>query len=351
MDEKKDIMSMTQAQLKDFVISLGEGAFRAKQLFKWMHSGTPIDEMSNLSKTFREKLKTVADYRLPKIEEKFVSKLDGTVKYLFSLNDGECVESVLMRYEHGNTICVSSQAGCRMGCKFCASTLAGKVRDLTPSEILGQVALAARDSGERVDGIVMMGIGEPLDNYDNVIRFLRLVGDPDGLGIGMRHISLSTCGVVPGIKKLADEGIPVTLSVSLHAYDDEKRKEIMPIARKYSIAELLSACKYYFDKTGRRVSFEYTLISGKNDSMEDAAGLARILKRGMGVPCHVNLIMLNEVDETGLRTVDRKSATRFADELKKLGQNATVRRRLGSDIDASCGQLRLRRNRAVGKNV
>lgn len=351
MDSKKDIMSMTQAELKDFVVSLGEGAFRAKQLFKWMHSGTPIDEMSNLSKTFREKLKTVADYRLPKIEEKFVSKIDGTVKYLFSLNDGECVESVLMRYEHGNTICVSSQAGCRMGCAFCASTLAGKVRDLTPSEILGQVALAARDSGERVDGIVMMGIGEPLDNYDNVIRFLRLVGDHEGLGIGMRHISLSTCGVVPGIKKLADEGIPVTLSVSLHAYDDEKRKEIMPIARKYSIAELLSACKYYFDKTGRRVSFEYTLISGKNDSMEDAAGLARILKRGMGVPCHVNLIMLNEVDETGLRTVDRKSATRFADELKKLGQNATVRRRLGSDIDASCGQLRLRRNRAVGKNV
>lgn len=351
MDSKKDIMSMTQAELKDFVVSLGEGAFRAKQLFKWMHSGTPIDEMSNLSKTFREKLKTVADYRLPKIEEKFVSKIDGTVKYLFSLNDGECVESVLMRYEHGNTICVSSQAGCRMGCAFCASTLAGKVRDLTPSEILGQVALAARDSGERVDGIVMMGIGEPLDNYDNVIRFLRLVGDPDGLGIGMRHISISTCGVVPGIKKLADEGIPVTLSVSLHAYNDEKRKEIMPIARKYSIAELLSACKYYFDKTGRRVSFEYTLISGKNDSMEDAAGLARILKRGMGVPCHVNLIMLNEVDETGLRTVDRKSATRFADELKKLGQNATVRRRLGSDIDASCGQLRLRRNRAVGKNV
>ncbi len=351
MDSKKDIMSMTQAELKDFVVSLGEGAFRAKQLFKWMHSGTPIDEMSNLSKTFREKLKTVADYRLPKIEEKFVSKIDGTVKYLFSLNDGECVESVLMRYEHGNTICVSSQAGCRMGCAFCASTLAGMVRDLTPSELLGLVALAARDSGERVDGIVMMGIGEPLDNYDNVIRFLRLVGDPDGMGIGMRHISLSTCGVVPGIKKLADEGIPVTLSVSLHAYDDEKRKEIMPIARKYSIAELLSACKYYFDKTGRRVSFEYTLISGKNDSMEDAAGLARILKRGMGVPCHVNLIMLNEVDETGLRTVDRKSATRFADELKKLGQNATVRRRLGSDIDASCGQLRLNRNRAVGKNV
>ena len=350
MDQKKDIMSMTLPELREFVTSMGESAFRAKQLMKWMHSGTPIEEMTNLSKDFRRRLAEEADYRLPKIEDKFVSEIDGTVKYLFSLNDGECVESVLMKYEHGNTLCVSSQAGCRMGCKFCASTLSGKARDLTPSEILGQVALASRDSGERVDGIVMMGIGEPLDNYDNVIRFLQLVGDADGLGIGMRHISLSTCGVVPGIIKLADEGIPITLSVSLHAYDDEKRREIMPIARKYSISELLSACRYYFDKTGRRVSFEYTLISGKNDSMEDAAGLAKLLRRGMGVPCHVNLIMLNEVDETGLRTVDRRSAAKFADELIRLGQNATVRRRLGSDIDASCGQLRLRRNRAIEEN-
>ncbi len=345
METRPDIMSMTLPELGEFVKSLGEPAFRAKQLFSWMHKGTPIDEMTNLSKAFRDKLKSEADYRLPTIEKKFTSKLDGTVKYLFALNDGECVESVLMKYEHGNTICVSSQAGCRMGCKFCASTLAGRVRDLTPSEILGQVAVAARDSGERIHGIVMMGIGEPLDNYDNVIKFLRLVGDEDGLCIGMRHISLSTCGIVPGIIRLADEGIPVTLSVSLHAYDNEKRKSIMPIARKYHVDELLSACKYYFNKTGRRVSFEYTLISGKNDSMEDAAGLAALLKRGMGVPCHVNLIMLNEVDETGLHTVDRKSAHRFEAELKRLGQNATVRRRLGSDIDASCGQLRLSRNK------
>ncbi|MBR5633534.1 MAG: radical SAM protein, partial [Clostridia bacterium] len=215
---------MTLPELSEFVKSLGEPAFRAKQLFSWMHKGTPIDEMTNLSKAFRDKLKAEADYRLPAIERKLVSKLDGTVKYLFALNDGECVESVLMKYEHGNTICVSSQAGCRMGCKFCASTLAGRVRDLTPSEILGQVAVAARDSGERIHGIVMMGIGEPLDNYDNVIRFLRLVGDEMGLCIGMRHISLSTCGIVPGIIRLADEGIPVTLSVSLHAYDNEKRK-------------------------------------------------------------------------------------------------------------------------------
>lgn len=342
---------MTLPELREFITSMGESAFRAKQLFKWMHSGTPIEEMSNLSKDFRRRLTEEADYRLPKIEKKLVSKKDGTIKYLFALSDGECVESVLMKYEHGNTICVSSQAGCRMGCAFCASTLAGKTRDLTPSEILGQVALASRDSGERIHGIVMMGIGEPLDNYDNVIRFLRLVGNEEGLGIGMRHISLSTCGIVPGIRRLADEGIPVTLSVSLHAYDDEKRRAIMPIARKYSIDELLAACKYYFDKTGRRVSFEYTLISGKNDSMEDAAGLASLLKRGMGgAPCHVNLIMLNEVDETGLRTVDRKSASKFESELKRLGQNATIRRRLGSDIDASCGQLRLSRNRENAKN-
>ncbi|MBR6808312.1 MAG: 23S rRNA (adenine(2503)-C(2))-methyltransferase RlmN [Clostridia bacterium] len=345
MTNKPDIMSMTLPELCEFVKSLGEPSFRAKQLFSWMHAGAPIDRMTNLSKKFRERLTLEADYRLPTIEEKYVSKLDGTVKYLFSLSDGECVESVLMKYEHGNTICVSSQAGCRMGCKFCASTLAGKVRDLTPSEILGQVVLAAADSGERVHGIVMMGIGEPLDNYDNVIRFLRLVGDENGLNIGMRHISLSTCGIVPGIKRLADEGIPVTLSVSLHAYDNETRRSIMPIANKYSIDELLAACKYYFDKTGRRVSFEYTLISGKNDSMADAAGLASLLKRGMGVPCHVNLIMLNEVDETGMKTVNKKNAAAFANELCRLGQNATVRRRLGSDIDASCGQLRLNRNR------
>ncbi len=350
MENRPDIMSMTLPELQVFVKELGEPTFRAKQLFTWMHSGTPIDEMTNLSKKFRELLKEKADYRLPVIENKFTSKLDGTVKYLFALNDGECVESVLMKYEHGNTICVSSQAGCRMGCAFCASTLSGKVRDLTPSEILGQVAVAARDSGERIHGIVMMGIGEPLDNYDNVIKFLRLVGDENGLCIGMRHISLSTCGIVPGIHRLADEGTPVTLSVSLHAYDNEKRKSIMPIARKYPIDELLAACKYYFTKTGRRVSFEYTLISGKNDSMEDAAGLASLLKRGMGVPCHVNLIMLNEVDETGLRTVDKKSAHKFENELKRLGQNATVRRRLGSDIDASCGQLRLSRNRNLNES-
>ena len=342
---KPDIMSMTREELEELFRELGEPRFRAAQLFGWMNSGASFDEMTNLPLALRRRLSEYTDYRLPTVERRLVSKRDGTVKYLFALSDGECVESVLMRYSYGNTLCVSSQAGCRMGCAFCASTLSGRARDLTASEILGQAVLAARDSGERIHGIVMMGIGEPLDNYDNVIRFLHLVGNPDGLGIGMRHISLSTCGIVPGIIRLADEGLPVTLSVSLHAYDDEVRRSIMPIAKKYPLSELMPACRYYFDRTGRRVSFEYTLISGKNDSLSDAAGLAALLRQYMDVPCHVNLIMLNEVSETGLRSVGRERAEAFMRELERLGQVATIRRRLGSDIDASCCQLRLNRNR------
>ncbi|MBQ7930955.1 MAG: radical SAM protein, partial [Clostridia bacterium] len=245
--------------------------------------------------------------------------------------------------EHGNTLCVSSQAGCAMGCKFCASTLNGRVRNLTPSEILGQAAKAAHDSGERVDGSVMMGIGELRDNSDNVIRFLRLVSHDKGMGIGLRHISLSTCGLVPKIYSLAEEGLPVTLSVSLHAWDDSVRDELMPVNRKYKIAQLLEACRKYFEKTGRRVSFEYTLIAGKNDSKEDAAQLARVIRQGMRAPTHVNLILLNEVKETGLKTPARQRAREFAAELDRNGVNATIRRKLGSDIDASCGQLRLKK--------
>ncbi|MBE6542674.1 MAG: 23S rRNA (adenine(2503)-C(2))-methyltransferase RlmN [Ruminococcaceae bacterium] len=340
---KPDIMSMTPEELEGFVESIGEKKFRAAQLFSWMAKGTPIDEMSNLSKSFREKLKSEADYRLPKIEKKLVSAIDGTIKYLMALEDGECVESVFMHYEHGTSLCVSSQAGCAMGCKFCASTLRGKMRNLTASEILGQAAAVSYDTGERVDGIVMMGIGEPLDNYDNVIRFLKLVSDERGMGIGLRHISLSTCGLVPKIYDLAEEGLPVTLSVSLHAADDETRDALMPVNKKYNIAKLLEACRAYFLKTGRRVSFEYTLISGKNDTKEDAVHLASVIKKGMRAPCHVNLIMLNEVAETGLKTTDRARARAFAEELQKNGVNATIRRRLGSDINASCGQLRLQK--------
>lgn len=343
MLNKPDIMSMTRDELKEFVVSIGEKAFRAEQLYGWMAKGFGLDEMTNLPKPFREKLKTEAEYRLPKIEERYVSEIDGTRKYLFSLIDGECVEAVFMKYEHGTSLCVSSQAGCAMGCRFCASTLNGRVRNLTASEILGQAALVSRDAGERVDGIVMMGIGEPLDNYDNVIRFLRLVSDEKGLGIGLRHISLSTCGLVPKIYDLAEEGLPVTLSVSLHASDDEVRSALMPINRKYGIEQLLTACRNYFEKTGRRVSFEYTLIAGQNDSDADADRLAAVLKKWMRVTCHVNLIPLNEVAETGLKKPARARAREFASRLEKNGINATVRRTLGSDINASCGQLRLKK--------
>lgn len=355
VNNKPDIMSMTLDELTEFVGALGEKPYRAGQLFTWMSKGCTLDEMTNLPKVFRQKLAETADYRLPKIEERYVSKIDGTRKYLFSLNDGECVESVFMRYEHGTSLCVSSQAGCAMGCKFCASTLNGRVRNLTASEILGQVACVTHDTGERVDGIVMMGIGEPLDNYKNTIRFLRLVSDEKGMGIGLRHISLSTCGLVPGIYELANEGLPVTLSVSLHASDDETRDALMPINRKYKIDELLEACRFYFTKTGRRVSFEYTLIAGKNDSYKDADRLAAVLKKGMRSPCHVNLILLNEVAETGLKKPERVRAREFAAQLGKNGINATIRRTLGADINASCGQLRLRRlaenRQTLEKNV
>ena len=338
---KPDIMSMTYDELVGFFESIGEKPYRAGQMFAWMAKGTPIDEMTNFSKPLREKLKDTAEYRLPTIRKKLVSAIDGTRKYLFEMIDGECVESVFMHYEHGTSLCVSSQAGCAMGCKFCASTLRGRVRNLTPSEILGQAAAVAHDTGERVDGIVMMGIGEPLDNYDNTIRFLKLISDERGMGIGLRHISISTCGLVPRIYDLSKEGLPVTLSVSLHASDDETRDALMPINHKYKIAELLEACRNYFETTGRRVSFEYTLISGKNDDLDGADRLADVLKKGMRAPCHVNLIMLNEVAETGLKTPDRARARAFMERLNDRGINATIRRRLGSDINASCGQLRL----------
>lgn len=338
--EKPDILSMNPAELEELVISLGEKKFRAAQLWSWMQKGASLDEMTNLPKVFREKLASQTEYRLPAIERKYESKLDGTVKYVFRLFDGELVESVFMKYEHGTSVCVSSQAGCAMGCRFCASTIGGRVRNLAPSEILGQVIMAGRDRGERIDGIVMMGIGEPLDNYDGTVKFLRLVSDPAGLNIGLRHISVSTCGLVPGIRRLAKEGLPVTLSVSLHEHNDAARSELMPVNRRYPISELMEACRFYFECTGRRVSFEYTLIAGKNSSPADAASLAALLKREMGRVVHVNLILLNEVEETGLHSPARAEVAAFCDELKSCGVNATVRRRLGSDINASCGQLR-----------
>ena len=334
---------MTDTELEEYFVSLGEPKFRAKQVFPRLAEGTPLSEMTNLPKKLRERLEQETIDTLPKVESKLISKIDGTVKYLFRLHDGECVESVFMRYKHGNTLCISSQVGCRMGCKFCASTIGGKVRDLLPSELLGQVIAASRDTGERVSNIVMMGIGEPLDNFDNVVKFLKLVNLPGGLNIGYRHISLSTCGVVAGIDKLAEVDIPITLSISLHAATDEKRSAIMPINNKWKIADLLSACVRYYQRTGRRISFEYTLISGKNDSEADAKELAGLLTsffRPIGAPIHVNLIRVNEVKETGFKQGSADSINNFAKTLEKSGVVATVRRKLGSDVNAACGQLR-----------
>ena len=341
--ELVDIYSMLPEELTALLVSLNEKPFRAKQIFPKLALGTPISEMSDLSKALRQRLEAMTLKTLPTVEHKLVSKIDGTVKYLMRLHDGEVIESVFMRYKHGNTICISSQVGCRMGCKFCASTIGGKVRDLLPSELLGQVITAQADMGERISNIVMMGIGEPLDNFDNVVKFLRLVNHPDGLNIGYRHISLSTCGVVPGIRRLGELELPITLSISLHASNDLKRSAIMPVNNAWKISELLGACVDYYKHTGRRISFEYTLISGKNDTDADADELAGLLTaafRGTGAPIHVNLIRVNEVRETGFRAGTVDSANRFAERLNRQGCVATVRRRLGSDVNAACGQLR-----------
>ncbi|MBQ2733591.1 MAG: 23S rRNA (adenine(2503)-C(2))-methyltransferase RlmN [Clostridia bacterium] len=343
--KKPDVGSMSIEELQEFFTGIGEPKFRAKQLFSAFAAGKRLEEITNFSNALRKKLSECVEYRMPEIEQKQVSRLDGTVKYLFRLTDGEYVESVLMKYAHGNTICVSSQVGCRMGCAFCASTIGGKVRDLTASEIYGQVCMAQRDSGERIGGIVMMGIGEPLDNLDNVLRFLHLVNDENGLNIGYRHISLSTCGVADKIYELKKADLPITLSISLHAATDEARSAVMPVNRKYPLDTLLTACKDYFDATSRRISFEYTLLYGKNDTLEDAAALARLLRRYFPgkTPVHINLIRLNPVKERSFETPDDSRAYAFCAELERLGMNATLRRRLGKDIDAACGQLRRKR--------
>ena len=342
---KKELLSLTKEELEELLLSIGEPRYRAGQIFQGLHKGLSPEEMTNIGKVTRAKLAEVATYYLPKVKRKLVSAIDGTVKYLFELSDGHAVESVVMHYDHGTTICISSQVGCAMGCKFCASTIGGKVRNLTPAELLGQVIAAGKDSGERIDGIVMMGIGEPLDNFDNVIRFLTLVNAEGGVNIGYRHISLSTCGLVPKIDQLATYKLPITLSISLHAADDETRDAIMPVNRAYPIAELLSACLRYFKTTGRRICFEYTLIQGKNDSREQAQKLAVLLNRALRtrtetMPIHVNLIPVNEVEETGFKRTGAQAIKQFAATLEKNGIRATVRRRLGADINASCGQLR-----------
>ena len=341
-----DIKSMTQQELSLFFKELGEPAFRAKQAFTWLHRGAvSFEDMTNLSKPLREKLAAQCFITAPVVARKQESRLDGTIKYLWELSDGNCIETVLMQYHHGNTVCISSQVGCRMGCAFCASTIAGKVRDLRPSEMLDQVLFTQLDSGREISNIVLMGIGEPLDNMDNVLRFLELVNHPDGLHIGMRHISLSTCGVVPGIDALAEKQLQLTLSVSLHAPDSETRSRIMPVNRAYDVERLFDACHRYFEKTGRRISFEYAMIDGVNDHDWQAD---LIVKKLRGMPGHVNLIPLNDVVESPFKPSRRVAA--FQKRLESHGITATVRRSLGGDIDASCGQLRRKAMEEQGRS-
>ena len=331
-----DLKSMTLEELTAWLQEQGEPAFRGKQVFRWFYRGaTSFGEMSDLSKPLRQKLEEQCFLSKPKVARKQVSALDGTIKYLWELADGNCIETVLMRYKHGNTVCISCQVGCRMGCAFCASTLAGKVRDLTPAEMVDQVLFTQIDSGEPISNIVLMGIGEPMDNYDTVMKFLTLVNHPDGLNIGMRHISLSTCGLVDKIDKLAQRGLQLTLSVSLHAPDDETRSKIMPVNRGIGVERLMDCCRRYFQTTGRRISYEYAMIDGVNDSDQQADRLASLLK---GTPGHVNLIPLNDVEESPLKPSRRVAA--FQKRLESQGVTVTVRRKLGGDIDASCGQLR-----------
>ena len=334
-----ELLSLNPAELKDWCVSQGLPAFRAKQLFAWLHKGATFDEMTNLSKDLREKLKATAVDQPVEILMKRESKLDETVKFLFGLRDGNCVEGVLMKYHHGRTLCISTQVGCRMGCTFCASTLDGCVRSLTPGEMLGEITAANRylDGEERVHNIVLMGSGEPLDNYDNVMKFLRLLREPDGLCISLRSVSLSTCGLVPKMYDLANEDLPVTLSVSLHAPNDEIRRQTMPIAKVYPMDDLLAACRNYIDKTGRRVIFEYALVGGVNCEERHAIELASRLR---GMQCHVNLIPLNEVKERSLKSVNEATVQRFLHTLEAHHISATRRREMGDDIDGACGQLR-----------
>ena len=331
-----DLKSMTLEEITVALRVMGEPQFRGKQVFTWLHRGiTDFDQMINIPKSLREKLRAEYTLTVPTVARKQESKLDGTIKYLWELSDGNCIETVLMSYHHGNTVCISSQVGCRMGCKFCASTLAGKVRDLRPSEMLDQVLFTQLDSGREISNIVLMGIGEPLDNRANVLRFLELINHPDGMNIGMRHISLSTCGVVPGIAALAEDNLQLTLSVSLHAPDSATRSRIMPVNKAYDVEELFAACHRYFKKTGRRNSIEYAMIDGVNDHDWQADLIAQRIK---GMPGHVNLIPLNEVTESPFKPSRRTAA--FQKRLESHGITATVRRSLGGDIDASCGQLR-----------
>ncbi|SDB16106.1 23S rRNA (adenine(2503)-C(2))-methyltransferase RlmN [Eubacterium oxidoreducens] len=336
---KVDIRSCDRKQLQDYMESLGEKAFRAKQLYGWLHQKMAKDykEMGNIPKSLKEKLVNTGELTTLKIKTMQESKIDGTRKYLFELPDGHLIESVWMKYKHGNSVCISSQVGCKMNCSFCASAIGGWVRNLTAGEMLEQIYRISRDTQKRVSNVVVMGTGEPLDNYDNLVKFIHMLSDKNGLNISQRSITVSTCGIVPMINKLAQEKLQITLALSLHAADQKRRCELMPIANTYEIHEVVDACRNYFEQTGRRVSFEYSLIQGKNDSKEDAQLLARLLK---GMNCHVNLIPINPVRERSYVQPDMSHVQEFKNNLEKYMINVTIRRELGRDIDGACGQLR-----------
>ena len=338
---KKDIRSYTFEQLNTEMQEIGEKSFRSKQIYSWLHEKLvdSFEEMTSLSKALREKLEQSYEIRKVSMLERQVSELDGTNKFLFELYDGNVVESVLMRYKHGNSVCISSQVGCRMGCRFCASTLDGLERNLTPSEMLGQIYEIQKISRERVSNIVIMGTGEPLDNYDNFVTFIHMISDEHGLNISQRNITVSTCGIIPNMKKLAEENFQITLALSLHGSNQEKRKKLMPVANKYELTDVLEACDYYFKKTGRRITFEYSLVHGVNDTEEDAEELIRILRPRN---CHLNLIPVNPIKERDFEKPTRQHAEKFKNKLEKNGINVTIRREMGSDIDGACGQLRRR---------
>lgn len=339
--EKKDIASYSFEELQEEMLAIGEKGFRSRQIYSWIHEKLVDDfeEMTNLPKTLRQKLESAYEIRRVEMEKRQISKIDGTNKFLFCLKDGNMVESVLMKYKHGNSVCISSQVGCRMGCRFCASTLDGLERNLTPSEMLRQVYQIQKITGERVSNIVIMGTGEPLDNYDNFLKFIHMVSDEHGLNISQRNITASTCGIVPNIRRLAEEKLQITLALSLHGSNQEKRRSLMPVANKYELHEVLEACDYYFEKTGRRITFEYSLVHGVNDTPEDAKELMGILKDRN---CHLNLIPVNPIKERNYEKPDKKSAENFKNKLEKNGINVTIRREMGSDIDGACGQLRRR---------
>lgn len=338
---KFDLKSADYDSLCVYMTQLGEKKFRATQIYEWMHVRhvTSIDEMTNLSKKLREQLKEQCTFTVLKPLEVQISKQDGTRKYLFGLDDGNMIESVLMRYKHGNSVCISSQAGCRMGCRFCASTLDGLARSLTPAEMLEQIYRIGCDIGERISNVVVMGSGEPLDNYGSLLVFIRMLTDTHGLNISQRNLTVSTCGLVPRIRELADQKLQITLALSLHASSQEKRKELMPIANKYELSDVMDACDYYFSQTGRRVTFEYSLVGGVNDTDADVEGLCRMLK---GKNCHINLIPVNPIKERDFVQSERAVVEAFRQKLEKNGINATVRREMGRDIDGACGQLRKR---------